>query len=136
MKRHSFAKGKRNTVLPFIIGALLPPATLLLFSFTAAFILTNLKDPMSLVGAASLCAIIISAMSSGFVSAKFLFGKKLLPPLIFALCLSLMIFAISMIWGGGGVALRSLLNVGIYMGTSFLFAALGCKEKKRKKYGK
>ncbi len=132
MKKHSFGNRGSRRWSPLVLGALLPPLSFVALAFICALVLSKLQDPMGLVGAFSLAALVLSAAASSFISSKLIFERKLFPAVAFGSVFAALIFAVSLISGGGALTGRSLLNAGIYIGVSLLFASLGSREKRRK----
>ncbi len=132
-RKHFSVFEKRGMLSSVAFGVALMGAGLLLFSMIAAFILLRISNPIGGIAKASLIILLISGGASGFLTSA-RGGEKGIPAaLLSTLVFTLLMLAAALIFGGGHIGSRILMNALCYIGISMIFAALG-KRKRRTRH--
>ena len=117
-----------------IFGALISIATLFCVSAIGALILSNLKNPIDLLGGFALGALILSAVIASVIVSKRYKDSGFGTPLFSSLISSAVILATGLIGGGGKLTLGILMNVLCYVLVFLAFSKLCTRKPGRRRH--
>ena len=126
---------KRSPARAYLVAMLSELLLLPLFALIFALVLSRMRDPSSLVGAAALGTLILTAFASGLLTRRIRAEGWVATALAASLTLSAVLIAAALIYSGGSSLPRSLLSSVCYIAVFMLTAALasGRKEKRRRR---
>ena len=133
MKYRRGVKKESKASKNFLFGITFNAATFFILVFIASVILSKVKDPLGASGLVSPLTLIVSAAISGFFTARRKGDGRILPAVICALCFSLILFAIALIFCSGKVTAICAINLLCYVAVAFIFAMLSRKRKKHRR---
>ena len=132
MKKHKRKEFGLTALM--LLGAAFALAVLMIVSFVLSLISSMTKDPVSLIGALSLVALILSGAISGFVTSKVNGDGGVLVAILSSIISAFTILAIGLIWKGGAIKLSVPLNLTVFIAVSVIASLLGKKQPKKSKH--
>ena len=132
MKKHKRKEFGLTALM--LLGAAFALAVLMIVSFVLSLISSMTKDPISLIGALSLVALILSGAISGFVTSKVNGDGGVLVAILSSIISAFTILAIGLIWKGGAIKLSVPLNLTVFIAVSVIASLLGKKQPKKSKH--
>lgn len=124
---------KRSPARAYLVAMLSELLLLPLFALIFALVLSRMRDPSSLVGAAALGTLILTAFTSGLLTRKIRTEGWVATALAASLTLSAVLIAAALIYSGGSSLPRSLLSSVCYIAVFMLTAALASGRKKKRR---
>lgn len=112
-----------------LIGVALVP----LFALVLALIASKLRDPSGAVGIAALASLLLSALTSGYISPRVRADGWLGIALASAVTLGVLLCVLSVLFSDGESVGKAILSALSYVAVFMLTAALSARPRKRKR---
>lgn len=130
-KRHV---GQDSVAVSFLICFAISALTIILFSVISALILYSLDDPTKNLGAFSLVTMMLSAATSGVISARIKGDGGFQFAILVALAVVLVMLLINVIICAGKVSGGAFMNYGCYLAVAALSAFVGKKGERHRRH--
>ena len=119
----------------FLFGIVINLLILALMLVISSAIVSTMSDPISAVGMGSVCALYLTALISGFITAKYKGEGGMLATLFSSLFFALTLLTVGLLSSGGSNIPLSMINCPVYVIISLIGGVLARKRSRKKRHG-